>query len=251
MSLGPQVGYLIPEETVRVAQAAFPHPSLYMRMRDALGPLYSDQAFTQLFPARGQPAIAPARLALILVMQMVENLSDREAADAVRGRIDWKYALALELTAPGFDASVLSEFRARLIAADPDQMLLKPMLTLLRDQGLLKAAGRVRTDSTHVLAAVRILNRLTCVGETLRHAREWRSIGCRRVRLSGRRWQQPSARMASNCSRPSTRPLHLPSCGVRQRSKSYAKCGCNSILLPTMRGWCAGALKRICHPVRC
>jgi transposase len=170
MSLDPQVGYLIPEETVRVAQAAFPHPTLYMRMRDALGSLYSDQAFTQLFPGRGQPAIAPARLALVLVFQFIENLSDRQAADAVRGRIDWKYALALELTDPGFDASVLSEFRARLIAADPDQLLLKPMLTLLRDQGLLKAAGRARTDSTHVLAAIRILNRLTCVGETLRHA---------------------------------------------------------------------------------
>jgi transposase len=148
MSLDPQVLYLIPEETARVARAAFPHGTLPMRMRDVLGPLYQNQTFAQLFPARGQPAIAPARLAMILVMQMGEGLSDREAADAVRGRIDWKYALALELTDPGFDASVLSEFRARLIAADPDQLLLVSILTLLTEPGLLKAGGRQRTDST-------------------------------------------------------------------------------------------------------
>jgi transposase len=104
------------------------------------------------------------------VLQFTEGLSDRRAADAVRGRIDWKYALGLELTDPGFDFSVLCEFRARLIAGRLEQALLDAMLARLRERGLLRARGRQRTDSTHVLAAVRAVNRLESVGETLRAA---------------------------------------------------------------------------------
>lgn len=169
MSLHPTDERTIPEETVRVAHAAFPKGSIYMRMRDALGPIYTDAAFADLFPRRGQPAESPARLALVTIMQFAEGLSDRQAADAVRSRIDWKYALALDLTDPGFDASVLSEFRSRLLAGDVTHLLLDQMLERLREQHLLKERGRVRTDSTHILAAIRELNRLECVGETLRH----------------------------------------------------------------------------------
>src|SRR5262249_52535259 len=114
MSLRVAPSAPIPAETVRIAQAAFPKGTLCMQMRDTLGPLYEDGQFAALFSQTGQPAEAPARLALVLVLQFAEGLSDRQAADAVRGRIDWKYALALELTDPGFDASVLSEFRTRL-----------------------------------------------------------------------------------------------------------------------------------------
>ncbi len=103
-------------------------------------------------------------------MQFVENLSDRQAADAVRGRIDWKYLLGLELTDAGFDASVLSEFRARLIDKHAEELLLEKMLTLFQQKGWLKARGRQRTDSTHVLAKIRALNRLLCVWETMRAA---------------------------------------------------------------------------------
>src|SRR5919206_358684 len=124
MSLQPQVCYLIPEQTARVARAAFPKGNIFMRMRDELGPIYTDQAFAALFPPCGQPALSPWRLALTLVLQFVEGLSDRQAADAVRGRLDWKYALALELTDPGFDASVLTEFRARLLAEEQTERLL-------------------------------------------------------------------------------------------------------------------------------
>lgn len=170
MSLNAPIGYAIPDETVRVALAAFPNGNLYMRMRDELGPIYTNHAFAHLFPPTGQPAEDPARLALVLVMQFVEGLPDRQAADAVRARLDWKYALALELTDPGFDASVLSEFRSRLIGGSAEELLLTSMLDLLREGGLLKARGKQRTDSTHVLAAIRTLNRLTGVGETLRHA---------------------------------------------------------------------------------
>src|SRR5215204_4772329 len=130
----------------------------------------SSSHFSELFPTRGQPALAPWRLALVTVMQFAENLPDRRAADAVRARIDWKYALGLELTDPGFDFSVLSEFRARLLEGGAEQMLLERMLERFGERGWVKARGRQRTDSTHVLAAVRVLNRLECVGETMRAA---------------------------------------------------------------------------------
>jgi transposase len=141
-----------------------------MQMRDTLGPLYEDEQFAALFSSTGQPAEAPARLALVLVLQFVEGLSDRQAADAVRGRIDWKYALALELTDPGFDASVLSEFRTRLLQGGAEHLLLEPLLRRLEARDLLKARGTQRTDSTHILAAIRTLNRLELVGETMRYA---------------------------------------------------------------------------------
>jgi transposase len=170
MSLRQQDPSTVPEETRRVASAAFPKGTLCLRIADALGPVYRDSQFTALFPRRGQPAEAPGRLALAVVLQFVENLSDREAADAVRGRIDWKYALGLALTDPGFDHTVLSEFRSRLVAGGAELLLLDTLLQHLQEQGLVKARGRQRTDSTHVLAAVRVLNRLERVGETLRAA---------------------------------------------------------------------------------
>jgi transposase len=170
MSLQPQDVPLVPEETRRIAYAAFPKGNIYIRMRDALGAIYDDQAFAPLFPPRGQPAHAPWRLTLVTVMQCVEGLSDRQTADAVRSRIDWKYALSLELTDSGFDFSVLSEFRTRLIAGSMEYHLLEAMLMPFRARGLLRARGQQRTDSTHVLAAIRTLNRLESVGETLRAA---------------------------------------------------------------------------------
>jgi transposase len=170
MSLHPPSCDVIPEQTIQVARAAFPKGNPYMRMRDTLGPIYMNPPFAALFSHTGRPAEAPAQLALITVMQFAEGLSDVQAADAVRARIDWKYALALDLTDPGFDASVLSEFRQRLITGHAELLLFETMLMLFRDQGLLKAKRRQRTDSTHVLAAIQTLNRLECVGETLRHA---------------------------------------------------------------------------------
>lgn len=170
MSLHAPLGYAIPELTIQVARAAFPKGNPYMQMSDTLGPIATNPDFAALFPTTGQPAEAPAHLALITIMQFAEGLSDAQAADAVRARIDWKYALALELTDHGFDSSVLSEFRTRLIAGNAELLLFETMLTRFRAQGLIKAKGRQRTDSTHVLAAIHVLNRLECVGETLRHA---------------------------------------------------------------------------------
>ena len=132
MSMHSPLGYQIPDETVRVAHAAFPKGNLYMEMQAELGLIYTNPRFASLFSPTGQPAEDPARLALVLVMQALEGLSDRQTADAVRSRIDWKYALALELTDPGFDASVLSEFRLRLITGAMEMQLLDTLLTLLQ-----------------------------------------------------------------------------------------------------------------------
>lgn len=170
MSLKPSLIEAIPSETIRVARAAFPKGNLYLSMRDELGVLFRDADFAELFPRRGQPAFAPWRLALITIMQFLENLSDRQTADAVRSRIDWKYALSLELTDSGFDYSVLSGFRERLITNEQQSLLFDRVIELLRAKNLLKARGKQRTDSTHVLASIRVMNRLELVAETLRAA---------------------------------------------------------------------------------
>ena len=168
MSLHPHAVDLIPEATARIARAAFRRGNPVMRMRDEIGALFTDEEFAPLFPTRGRAATSPWRLALVCVLQYVEGLSDRQAADAVRARIDWKYGLSLALDDPGFDASVLCEFRTRLVAGGLEQQQLDTMLEHFRAHKLLKVRGKQRTDSTHVLAAIRSVNRLECVGETMR-----------------------------------------------------------------------------------
>lgn len=164
----------VPEQTAQVARsvaAQGPYP-LAMRVRDELGELFADAEFAETFGARGRPGWSPGRLALVTVLQFAENLTDRAAAHRVRYGMDFKYALGLDLDGPGFDASVLSEFRARLVEHSLEEKALDLLLSSLRDRGLVKAGGRQRTDSTRVLAAVRDLNRLELAGETLRAALE-------------------------------------------------------------------------------
>ena len=170
MSMKPQPIPEIPAETVRVVRAVFPKGNIYIHLRDTLGTIYQDELFADLYPGRGQPAYAPWRLALVTVFQFMENLTDRQAADAVRSRLDWKYCLSLELTDAGFDHTVLSEFRTRLVALSAEERFLEAVVDLCKEQGWLKARGRQRTDSTHILAKVRALNRAECVVETFRHA---------------------------------------------------------------------------------
>jgi transposase len=170
MSLHPHVIEPVPEDPARVARAAFPKGHPYLTFRDALGTIFQDEDFAALCPASGQPGLSPWRLALVTLLQFRENWADRQAAEAVRARIDWKYLLSLELTEPGFDFSVLSEFRDRLLAGSAEALLLDKLLERCRALGLLKARGQQRTDSTHVLAAIRVLNRLELVAETLRAA---------------------------------------------------------------------------------
>ena len=168
MSLRPQPIGPIPEQTARVAHAAFPKGHPYLTLREHLGTIFQDEDFAALFPAWGYPGLPPWRLALVTLMQFRENLADRQAAEAVRARIDWKYLLGLDLTDPGFDFSVLSEFRDRLLAGSAEVLLLDKLLERCRTMGLLKARGQQRTDSTHVLAAIRVMTRLELVAETLR-----------------------------------------------------------------------------------
>ena len=155
MSMYPQELGSIPAETMRVARAAYPKGSLAMRLRDELGGIYRDEQFVGLFPTRGQPAEAPWRLALVLVLQYVDGLTDRQAADAIRGRIDWKYALGLELTDAGIDASVLSEFRTRVVAGGAEALLLDALLDVCKRRGWVKAGGKQRTATTQRHARAR------------------------------------------------------------------------------------------------
>src|SRR5262249_51694595 len=156
MTLHPTPVSPVPEETARIARAAVPKGNVYVQMRDVLGNIYTDEQFADLFAPRGRPVVAPWRLALVTVMQFAEGLSDRQAGEAVRVRIDWKYALGLELSDPGFDYSVLCDFRARLVQGSAEHRLLDVLLEACKGRGLLKARGRQRTDATHVLGALRI-----------------------------------------------------------------------------------------------
>ncbi|PDV99892.1 IS1182 family transposase [Candidatus Chloroploca asiatica] len=162
--------YLVPAATATAAERAFPKGNLYLTIAQTLGPIFTNPDFADLSVHRGRPAEAPARLALVLVFQHLERLSDADAAEAVRARLDWKYALALDLDDPGFDASILSDVRTRLLAAGAEERLLTIVLDTLVDAGLLHARGRQRSDSTHVLGQLRTLSRLALVGETMRHA---------------------------------------------------------------------------------
>lgn len=172
MSLRARSYQRIPARTVLTARAACPKGTPAMLMRDRLDVVFKDKKFADLFPRDGRPGLSPGQLALVSVLQFAENLSDRAAASAVRTRIDWKYALGLELDDPGFDHSVLCEFRARLAEADAADRLLQVMLHRLTEAGLLKSGGRQRTAATHVLAAGRTLRGLELVGESLRAALE-------------------------------------------------------------------------------
>ena len=154
MSMYPQALGTIPEETARVAHAACPKGTLAMRLRDSLAELYQDEQFAALYPVAGQPAYAPWRLAIVTVLQYREGLTDRQAADAVRERIDWKYSLGLDLTDPGFDFSLLSEFRLRLVEAGAETLLLDRLLEVCKQHGWRKRR-RQTTHGFHACAGPR------------------------------------------------------------------------------------------------
>src|ERR671926_139171 len=140
MSLHPQhpIGP-VPKHTARIARAAFPKSNPDLTLRDTLGTVFADRDFADLYPEQGQPGYPPWRLALVTLMQFREGLSDRQAAEAVRARIDWKYLLGLGLDDPGFDHTVLCEFRGRLLEHEATERLLHELLDAAREDGLLKA----------------------------------------------------------------------------------------------------------------
>ena len=173
MSMQPKPWPEVPALTARVAKRAFrKQGSLPIRIRDELGAWYADADFAGAYPVRGKPGISPAQLAMVTVLQFTEDLTDRQAADEVRGRVDWKYCLGLELDDEGFEFTVLNGFRDRLLAGGAERVIFDALLARLRELGLVGAGGRQRTDSTHVLGRIRDLNRLELAGETVRAALE-------------------------------------------------------------------------------
>lgn len=172
MTLFPQAIGPIPEATEQLAKRINKKGTLAMRLRDEFATLYSDADFEDLFPIRGQPAFSPWRLALVTLLQFVDGLTDRQAAEAAQQRIDWKYALGLELSDPGFDFSILSEFRSRLLSHQGTQRLLDKQVQLCLDRGWITSKSQVRIDSTHVVANVRQLHQVETVLESLHLALE-------------------------------------------------------------------------------
>jgi transposase len=171
MSLRPEPLPPIPDVTAAAVRAAFPKGNLYVDLRTEFGTLYEDQLFADLYPPEGRPVeVAPWRLALVVVMQYSEGLTDRQAADAVRRCMDGKYALSLDLHDPGFDFTLLHDFRQRLVAHAAGQQFLDTFLATCKARGWIKARGTQRTDSTHVLAAIRTLHRVECVLEAMHYA---------------------------------------------------------------------------------
>lgn len=161
----------VPEATAAMVQAAFPKGNLYVDLHNEFGAIYQDALFADLYADRGRPVeVAPWRLALVTVMQYSEGLTDRQTADAVRRCMNWKYALSLELTDPGFDFTLLHDFRQRLLTHAGAQRLLDAFLQTCKARGWLKARGTQRTDSTSVVAAIRRLYYLECVQEAMHHA---------------------------------------------------------------------------------
>lgn len=200
----------VPDLTARMARASSRKGNLATRIRDVLGQVYADEQFAEAFGVRGKPGISPAQLMMATVLQFTENLTDRQAAEAVRDRITWKYALGLELDDPGFDPTVFSEFRDRLVREDLVRLALDALLDRLAEQGLVKAGGRARTDSTHVLGAIRHLNRLELAGESLRAALEALAVAHPGwlTQVIDPAWQQVYGTRIDN--------LHLPSSDTKR-----------------------------------
>jgi transposase len=166
MPLRPPALPPIPEATVAAVQAAFPPGNRYVALGLACGRLYDDQRFAALYPPAGRPVgVAPWRLALVMAMPYLEGLTARHAADAVRRGLDWKHALSRDLHDPGFDCTLVHDWRCRLLAPAGAQRLLATVLSPCKARGWLNARGPQRTDATQVLAAIRTLHRWACVLE--------------------------------------------------------------------------------------
>ena len=170
MSMQPQPWPEPADDVAQAVQAMYAgrRAPLAVVVRDELDAVFADVEFAEAFAVRGQPGWSPGRLAMITVLQAAEDLTDVQAAAAVRLRLDWKYLLGLSLADRGLDDSVLSEFRTRVVDHGLEARVLDLLVARLVDKGLLKARGKQRTDSTHVLAAVRQLNQIELVGETVR-----------------------------------------------------------------------------------
>jgi transposase len=212
LSLRTRSGEQVPSLTAQIARASNPADTTAMWVRDRLDGLWCDEDFAGWYPRNGRPGLSPAQLDTVCVLQFLLGLSDRQAAEAVCCRIDFKYALAMELDDPGFHHSVLADFRERLARDDRADRLLDLALARLKEAGLVRERTAQRTDSTHVLAAVRDLTRLELVTEAVRAALEEvaRTAGHLLTGLVdedwGRRYGRP-VRLGKNPTRPKTKIL--------------------------------------------
>ncbi|MEV0637780.1 transposase [Streptomyces sp. NPDC050619] len=212
MSLRPLSGEQVPSLTAQVARASNPGGTTAIWVRDRLDGLWNDEDFAGWYPRDGRPGLSPAQLATVCVLQFLLGLSDRQAAKAVRCRIDFKYALAMELDDPGFHHSVLADFRERIAQDDRADRLLDLALARLKEAGLVRERPTQRTDSTHVLTAVRDLTRLELVTEAVRAALEEVARTASHLLNDlvdedwGRRYGRP-VRLGKNPTRPKTRIL--------------------------------------------
>ena len=226
MSLRPRSGEQVPSLTAQIARASNPDGTTAIWVRDRLDGLWCDEDFADWYPRDGRPGLSPAQLATVCVLQFVLGLSDRQAAEAVRCRIDFKYALAMELDDPGFHHSVLADFRDRLAEEGRADHLLDLALARLKEAGLVRERTTQRTDSTHVLAAVRDLTRMELVTEAVRAALE-EVAGISPHLLDdlvdedwGRRYGRP-VRLGKNPTKPKTRILATGNDAVRLLEHLY------------------------------
>jgi transposase len=238
-----------------------------MWVRDRLDGLWCDEDFADWYPRDGRPGLSPAQLATVCVLQFLLGLSDRQAAEAVRCRIDFKYAMAMELDDPGFHHSVLADFRDRLTEDDRADRLLDLALARLKEAGLVRERTTQRTDSTHVLAAVRDLTRLELITEAVRAALE-EVAGTAGHLLDGlidEEWgAATAARSAWARTPPSPRPGSSPpattpygswntSTGTGEAERSapasrlYARSWCRTTTA-TPQAACSGAPRRTAGP---
>ncbi|MER5363535.1 IS1182 family transposase [Streptomyces sp. NPDC002785] len=199
-----------------------------MWVRDRLDGLWCDEDFADWYPRDGRPGLSPAQLATVCVLQFLLGLSDRQAAEAVRCRIDFKYAMAMELDDPGFHHSVLGDFRDRLAEDGRADRLLDLALARLKEAGLVRERTTQRTDSTHVLAVVRDLTRLELITESVRAALE-EVAGTSPHLLDelvdeewGRRYGRP-VRLGKNPTKPKTRILATGNDAVRLLKHLYQR----------------------------
>ncbi|HYQ68790.1 transposase [Actinophytocola sp.] len=210
MSVRVRSGEQVPSLTAQVARASNPGGTTAMWVKDRLNGLWRDEDFLDWYPRDGRPGLSPAQLATVCVLQFLLDLSDRQAAEAVRCRIDFKYALAMELDDSAFHHSVLADFRDRLAQGDRADRLLDLALARLKDAGLVRERGTQRTDSTHVLAAVRDLTRLELITEAIRAALEEVAGAAPQLLVGlvdeewGRRYGRP-VRLGKNPTKPKTR----------------------------------------------
>lgn len=226
MSLRPRSGEHVPSLTARIARASNPGGTTAIWVRDRLDGLWCDEDFADWYPRDGRPGLSPAQLATVCVLQFLLGLSDRQAAEAVRCRIDFKYAMAMELDDPGFHHSVPADFRDRLAEDDRADRLLDLALARLEEAGLVRERTTQRTDSTHVLALVRDLTRLELITEAVRAALE-EVAGTSPHLLDelvdegwGLRYGRP-VRLGKNPTKPKTRILATGNDAVRLLEHLY------------------------------